>query len=112
MVVVCRGGGLGLLCSDGHMGLDRGLALFGWQPGAVRAASLSTWLDRLWAMQRLIWLVRRGGGPEGMVLGWRLGDLCGQRVCRPGWFVSGQCGGRSGWYVGAAAPELEVCLLR
>ena len=47
-----------------------------------------------------------------MVLGWRLGDLCGQRVCRPGSFVSGQCGGRSGWYVGAAAPELEVCLLR
>jgi hypothetical protein len=27
--VVCRGGVLGPLCSDGHMGLDRGLA-FGW----------------------------------------------------------------------------------
>lgn len=27
--MVCRGGGLGPLCSDGHMGLDRGLA-FDW----------------------------------------------------------------------------------
>ena len=43
-----------------------------------------------------------------MVLGWQLGDLRGQRGCRPGWFVSGQCGGRSGWYVGAAASDLEV----
>ena len=47
-----------------------------------------------------------------MVFGWQLGFLCGQRVCRPDWFVFGQCGGRSGWYVGAAVPELEVCLLR
>ena len=29
MVVVCRGGGLGLLCSDGHMRLDRGLLCSG-----------------------------------------------------------------------------------
>ena len=52
-----------------------------------------------------------------MELGWRLGDLRGQRVRRPGWFVFGQCEGRSGYYVGAAAPKawclgggLEICV--
>jgi hypothetical protein len=47
-----------------------------------------------------------------MVFVWRLEDMWLQQVCRPGWFVFRQCGGRSGWHVGAAAPELEVCSLR
>jgi hypothetical protein len=47
VVVVRRGGGLGLPCSDGPMGQGRGLVRFGWRLGAVRAASLSTRLVRL-----------------------------------------------------------------
>jgi hypothetical protein len=87
------------------------LALGG-DPAAAWAARSSTRLVRLRAMRRSSWLLRRDGGPESMVLGWRLGYLCGRRVCRPVWFVFGQCEGCSRWYVGAAAPELEVCLLR
>jgi hypothetical protein len=45
-----------------------------------------------------------------MWIGWRFGDLCGQRVCRPGWFIFGQCEVRTGSYVGATAPEMVVCV--
>jgi hypothetical protein len=87
-----------------NMRLDRCLALFGWRPGVSCAGSeFLTRLDRLRVTRGSIWLLRRGGGPEGMVLVWHLGDLCGERVCRPGWFAFGQCGGRSSW--------LEVCSL-
>jgi hypothetical protein len=41
-----------------------------------------------------------------MGLGWWLGDLCGQRVLRPGGIVFGQCEGRSGFYVKVAASIL------
>jgi hypothetical protein len=87
-------------------------------PGAVWVATWgcagskfsSARLVRLRAMRSLNWLLHRGGGPGVGGVGWRPGAARAASFRRPVWFVFGQCEGRTGCYVGAAAPKTVACV--
>ena len=78
----------------------------------ARAEGSSTRLDHLRAMRRLIWLLRRGGGPGTVGFGGDLDEYCaGRGSVDHDWIVFGQCEGRSGCYAGAAASDQVVCVV-